>query len=55
MKPTQAQIENELFRVQCRILDLGTDNSLSAKELRERLMELRQEIIIARDQVREHT
>jgi len=46
---------DELFRVQCRILTLGTDTSLSAKELREKLMELRTEIIIARDQVREHS
>jgi hypothetical protein len=52
MTPTDAQ--DELFHVQCRILDLGTDKSLSAKELRKKLMELRQEIINWRDQMWEH-
>jgi hypothetical protein len=46
--------EDQLFLVQCRILDLGTDKSLSAAELREKLMELRMEIIIMRGQEREH-
>jgi hypothetical protein len=42
--------QNELFRVQCRILDLGTDTAKSAPELRRSLMALRQEIIDFREQ-----
>ena len=35
----------ELFYVQCRIFDLGTDKEKSADRLRKDLMTLRQEII----------
>lgn len=40
---------DELFRVQCRILDLATEKSITAKELREELMILREEIIDFRE------
>jgi hypothetical protein len=48
---TVVQFQEELFRVQCRVLDLGTDTALSGPELRRRLMELRQEIIDFRERV----
>jgi hypothetical protein len=38
----------ELFRIQCRILALGTDTRLTAKQLRNELMALRDEIILRR-------
>jgi hypothetical protein len=40
---------NELFRVQCCVLALGTHTGLSAPELRLNLMALRQEIIEFRE------
>lgn len=39
------RLRAELFRIQCRVLDLGTDTSMSGPELRRKLMDLRQEII----------
>jgi hypothetical protein len=38
----------ELFRVQCRVLALGTDTRLTARQLRDELMLLRAEIIARR-------
>ena len=46
---TLAETSNELFRVQCRILDLGTNVGLTAKQLRMELMELREQIIEFRE------
>jgi hypothetical protein len=41
--------DKELFRIQCRILDLGTNTSLSGSQLRRKLMMLRDEIISFRE------
>ena len=38
----------ELFRIQCRVLALGTETRLTAKQLRDELMQLREEIILRR-------
>ncbi len=46
---TLAETSDELFRVQCRILDLGTNTGLTARQLRAELMELREEIIEFRE------
>ncbi len=43
------EFRDELFRVQCRILDLGTERGITAKELRQELMVLRDEIIEFRE------
>jgi hypothetical protein len=37
--------DQELFRVQCRVLALGTDTRLTANQLRDELMQLREEIM----------
>jgi len=45
----ETKLEAELFRVQCKILDLGTTTK-SADFIRKELMKLREEIILARTQ-----
>lgn len=42
------RLENELFRIQCLVLDWGTNKDLSAEALRRRLMGLREDIIAFR-------
>ena len=47
MTTLECKLEAELFRVQCKILDLGTSKK-SADFIRKELMKLREEIILAR-------
>jgi hypothetical protein len=42
------RLEQELFRIQCLVLDWGTNKRLSAQGLRRRLMQLRDDIIAIR-------
>lgn len=44
-----AELAAGLFFVQCRVLDLGTSDKMSADQLRDALMELRKEIINIRE------
>ena len=50
-----ADTDRELFIIQCRVLNLGTDTRLSAVQLRRALMDLRLEIIARRYQLKEQT
>lgn len=45
-------VDQELFLIQCRVLALGTDTRLTAKQLRDQLMVLRDEIIKRRTKLR---
>jgi hypothetical protein len=47
-KNESQRLQEALFSIQCKVLDWGTDQKLSARQLRRRLMQLREEIIAIR-------